>query len=77
MPPDWKDKILKAINDSLNGRSKHNNHPLKGNRAGQSSLDIPGTGPGRGTGRIVYEPIIKGEIMIGIKIIEFITDHNY
>jgi phage-related protein len=77
LPPDWRDKIRKAINDFLSGRSKHNDHPLKGNRAGQRALDIPDTGPGRGTGRIVYEPIIKGGITVGIKIIEFITDHKY
>lgn len=77
LPPDWREKIRKAIDDFLSGRSKHNDHPLKGDRTGQRSFDIPGTGPGRGTGRVVYEPIIKGGIMIGIKIIEFITGHNY
>ena len=39
LPPDWREKIRKAIDDFLSGRSKHNDHPLKGDRAGQRSKD--------------------------------------
>ena len=78
LPPDWRDKILKVIRDFLDkNKSNHNDHALKNGRAGQRALDIPGTGPGRGTGRIVYEPIMKYGKIVGVKIIEFITDHKY
>ena len=66
------------IRDFLDkNKSNHYDYALKNGRAGQRALDIPGTGPGRGTERIVYEPIMKYGKIVGVKIIEFITDHKY
>ena len=50
-----------------------NQHALRGDRAGQWAMDIPGTGSGRGAGRLIYSYEKDG----GITLIEVLLQHNY
>ena len=72
LSPEQKKMAIKTITEFINGTSKHNNHPLFHDRAGQWALDIIGMGKGRGGGRIIYV-IVDGVV----NIIEIITGHNY
>lgn len=74
LSPEAKRGIEKALKALKEGDTRGlNDHPLSGNRSGQRSLDIKGTGKGRGAGRLIYQIIDDWKIII----IQILTNHNY
>ena len=74
LTPEARKGYDKAIEALKSGDTRGlNEHPLKGNRAGQWAVDIKGTGRGRGAGRIIFKKNNDGSI----DIIEILIDHKY
>ena len=62
-----------AVEKLARGERGLNQHALGKDRAGQFAIDIPGTGKGRGAGRLIFRETKEG----AVEILDVLLKHNY